>query len=295
MVKLRKIICIVFALTCIVFGGYMVKTKMAEDHTPPEITCTEDTFTVSVEDDESALMEGITATDDRDGDITKSVRVASMSHFINGKRTVEYVVFDKANHIGTLKRTVQYTDYTSPKIHMYRPLRYSDSEIGSVNLSENLTAEDCLDGDLTNQIRTILSNSYYGGSVGTFPVTLQVSNSAGDVCSVKVEMTITDNSDREESRKYYPLLSEYIVYTTVNKQIDPGSYLIGLEQNGVEYTYEEDGEMLAGTREAIGIASNVDYSAPGVYTVEYTYSADGVSTAVTKLYVVVEGEQDGEE
>lgn len=295
MVKLKKIICIVFVLTCIVFGGYMIKSKMAKDHTPPEITCTEETISVSVEDGESALMEGITATDNRDGDITKSVRVASMSHFINGKRTVEYVVFDKANHIGTLKRTVEYTDYTSPKIHMSRPLRYSLSETKNVNLSENLSAEDCLDGDLTNQIRTILDDSYYSGSAGAFPVTLQVSNSAGDVCSVQVELTLTDNEDRTESRKQYPLLSDYIAYTTVNNPIDPGSYLIGLEQNGSEYTYEADGEMLAGTREAIGINSKVDYSTPGVYPVEYTYSADGVITAVTRLYVVVEGEQDGEE
>ena len=121
-------------------------------------------------------------------------------------------------------------------------------------------------------------------------MTLQVSNSAGDVCSVAAEMTITDSDDRQERYKEYPLLSEYIAYTTVNQPIDPATYLIGIEKNGTEYTYEADGAMIAGTREAIGIASYVDYENPGVYTVEFTYTGDSGVTAVTKLYVVVEGE-----
>lgn len=290
--RLKRLIWLVFVLACAGCAGYIVKSRMVEDHTPPVITCGEDTISISVEDDESALLEGVKAEDNRDGDLTDSVRVASMSHFINGKRTVTYAVFDKANQLGTLERTVEYTDYTSPKIHMSSPLRFGTSELDDVNLSESLTAEDCLDGDLTSQIRTIVDNGYYGMQTGACTVTLQVSNSAGDVCSVPVEMTIVDSQDREERDKEYPLLSEYIVYTSVNQAIDPGAYLKGIERNGTEYTYESDGEMLAGTQEAIGITSNVDYATPGVYTVEYSYTAEGAATAVTKLYVVVEGEQD---
>ena len=55
--------------------------------------------------------------------------------------------------------------------------------------------------------------------------------------------------------------------------------------------------MIAGTREAIGVNSGVDYSQAGVYPVEYSYTAEGAPTAVTKLFVVVqdrEGAQDGE-
>lgn len=292
MIRLKRIICIIFVLACIGCAGYVVKSRMVEDHTPPVITCKKDTISVSVGDGEDALLKGVKARDNRDGDLTKSIRIASMSHFIHGKRTVTYVVFDKANHAGTLERTVEYKDYTPPKIHMSQPLKFSLTEMEQANVSEFLTAEDCLDGDLTSQIRTIVDNSFYGAQAGTYPVTLQVSNSAGDVCTVPVELTITDPADRQERYKEYPLLSEYIVYTSVNQEIDPGAYLKGMEKNGTEYTYENDGAMLSGTQEAIGVASNVDYSKPGVYTVEYSYTAEGAPTAVTKLYVVVEGEQD---
>ena len=75
------------------------------------------------------------------------------------------------------------------------------------------------------------------------------------------------------------------------------SYVKGMEMNGATYTYTDDGEALAGTREAISVKSEVDYSKAGVYPVEYSYTAEGAPTAVTKLFVVVqdqEGAQDGE-
>lgn len=301
MKRLKIAVCLMFVVSCAVFAGYNVKSKMIEDHTPPVITCDEDTVTLSVQteqkEQQEALLKGIKAEDNRDGNLTSSVRIASMSHFIApGKRTISYVVFDKANHVGTLERTVQYSDYVPPKIHLTEPLRYTTTEVAKANLTENMTAEDCLDGDLTSQIRTSLNDNIYGVIAGTYGVTAQVSNSAGDVCAVPLEITVTDATDRQEQEKEYPLLSEYIAYTTVNTPIDPMAYLKGLKINGAEYTYANDGAMLAGTMERISVTSGVDYSQAGVYPIEYSYTADGAPTAVTKLYVVVQdqgGVQDG--
>ena len=301
MKRLKIAVFLMFVVSCAVFAGYNVKSKMIEDHTPPVITCDEDTVTLSVQteqkEQQEALLKGVKAKDNRDGNLTSSVRIASMSHFIApGKRTISYVVFDKANHVGTLERTVQYSDYVPPKIHLTEPLRYTTTEVAKANLTENMTAEDCLDGDLTSQIRTSLNDNIYNVIAGTYGVTAQVSNSAGDVCAVPLEITVTDATDRQEQEKEYPLLSEYIAYTTVNTPIDPMAYLKGLEINGAEYTYANDGAMLAGTMERISVTSGVDYSQAGVYPIEYSYTADGAPTAVTKLYVVVQdqgGVQDG--
>ena len=301
MKRLKIAVCLMFVVSCAVFAGYNVKSKMIEDHTPPVITCDEDTVTLSVQteqkEQQETLLKGVKAEDNRDGNLTSSVRIASMSHFIApGKRTISYVVFDKANHVGTLERTVQYSDYVPPKIHLTEPLRYTTTEVAKANLTENMTAEDCLDGELTSQIRTSLSDNIYSVIAGTYGVTAQVSNSAGDVCAVPLEITVTDATDRQEQEKEYPLLSEYIAYTTVNTPIDPMAYLKGLEINGAEYTYANDGAMLAGTMERISVTSGVDYSQAGVYPIEYSYTADGAPTAVTKLYVVVQdqgGVQDG--
>ena len=284
-------------MSCALFAGYTVKSKIVEDHKPPVITCDEDTITVSVkeEDMDAALLKGIKAKDNRDGDLTKSVRVASMSHFISGtKRTVSYVVFDKANQVGTLERTVEYKDYTPPRIYMTKPMRYSMSEMENVNLEENLTAEDCLDGDITSQIRTNMSSGYMVTQAGTYDITLQVSNSAGDVCAVPITLTVYDNDNTGENYKEYPVLSDYIVYTEVGKEVKLREYITGIEKNGTEYSFEKDKAMLTATKDDVKISSEIDYSKPGVYTVEYSYKAEGASKGVTKLFVIVEGEEDGE-
>ena len=264
------------------------------------ITCQEDTISVSVDADDAELLQGVTATDDKDGDITDSTRVSSMSHFVEkGKRTVTYIVFDKANQAGTAQRTLEYTDYTSPKIYLSEPLRYSLSEAPRTNLSEVMTAEDCLDGDLTNQIRISLSDEFYSSSTpGDYDITVQVSNSAGDVCAIPLEGTTVDAGNREESQKYYPVLSEYIVYTPIGEELHLSSYLIGMKKGGSSYTFEEDGDYLEMSKSDVQIESEIDYSRAGVYPVEYSYTLKNMNDAgemedtgikaVTRLYVVVE-------
>ena len=101
------------------------------------------------------------------------------------------------------------------------------------------------------------------------------------MCSVPLEVTVTESGDRQEQMKEYPALSDYIAYTTVGHEIDPMSYVKGMEMNGATYTYTDDGEALAGTREAISVKSEVDYS----------YTAEGAPTAVTKLFVVVQDQE----
>ena len=254
MIRLRRAICLIFVLACAVFVGFLIKEKMVEDHVPPVITCSDDELVLSVnENQEEALMKGIKATDNRDGDLTKEVRISSISHFISGnERTVTYVVFDKSNQMGTLKRTVKYNDYTPPRIKMLHAPRCSAAEAANTDFVSYLSATDCL-----------------------------------DVCSVSFEITITDNEN--ESIKQYPALSEYIVYTTVGNMIDPMCYVVGLEQNGLITQYNEDPSVM----ESISVNSKVDYNEPGVYPVEFSYTGDGIPTAVTKMFVVVEGNEDG--
>lgn len=288
--KIRNTVCILFAFSCVVFAMHLVKARIVEDHTPPVITCAEESVSVSVKAEDSEILAGVTAKDDKDGDITKSVRISSMSHFIEkGKRTVTYAVFDKANQAATAERTLIYTDYYSPRIYLKKPLRYTNNEVRNADFSENMTAEDCLDGDLTKQIHITEEDDVYIRDPGTYALKVQVNNRAGDVRSVPVEVVITDANDPAENSKEYPMLTEYIVYTSVGVPVDPAAYLAGVMRGNVEYKFDENPEYFGVSREQIGIQPNVDYSKPGTYTVDYIYTNEIGVTAVTKLYVVVEG------
>ena len=153
--RLQMMICLVFTVSFALFTGYQVKEKMMADDTPPVIICEEDTVSVSVKDGEAALLKGVTAKDDKDGDLTEYIRISAMTHFINNRRNITYVVFDEANNIGTLERSVEYTDYVSPKVYMKNPFRFTSSDEIEQVIREGMSAEDCLDGDLSSQIRTI--------------------------------------------------------------------------------------------------------------------------------------------
>lgn len=287
--RVRVTIFIVFVLSVIAFVAYNVFSRMVEDNEPPVITCDSDTISVSVEDDESALLKGVTAEDNRDGDLTDSVRVASMTNFTEpGKRTVTYAVFDSANLAATYTRNLEYTDYTSPEIHLSAPLRFTLDETEEMNVAENMTAEDCLDGDITSQIRATFNDSTYAYQTGNYNLTVQVSNSASDTCSVNLVATITDPSDTDEREKYYPVLSDYIVYTDVGKSVDLESLITGFERNGTEYLFEETEEdFLPGGRGDVEISGDVDYETAGSYTVDYTFTTEDGAAATTKLAVVV--------
>lgn len=290
MKKIRKIIGLLFAVSCVVSALYYVKVKMVEDTIPPEITCDKDTIEISVKDDSSVLMEGLSASDNRDGDITDSIRVDSMSHFVNGhKRFVNYVVFDKANLAGSVTRTVVYKDYTPTKIKVKEPLMYLLRDFPNVNLGENITARDCLDGNISNQVRTIIGSGFIGDA-GIFDLTLQVSNSAGDVRTIPVELTLIDSDDEVSLQKEFPLLKDYILYTKVGKSVNAKDNIRGLWKAGAEYIFTNSEEESVSADDISYSTSKVNYNKPGIYTITYAYTAEDAKKAETKCYVVVEDE-----
>ena len=156
------------------------------------------------------------------------------------------------------------------------------------SLTEHMKAEDCLDGDITSQIRATYNDSAYVSQAGDYNVTVQVSNSAGDTCTVGLTVTVTDPSDEDEGSKYYPMLSSYIVYAKTGGSVDYDSLITGFERNGTEYLFsEEDDTFLPGDRGDVEISGNVNFEKAGTYTVDYKFTSEDGVTATTKLAVVV--------
>lgn len=286
--RVRLAVVVLFVLSLIGLGGYIVFDKITRDTTPPVMSCDSESITVSVEADEKELLKGVSARDNKDGDLTDSVRIASMSRFTeNGKRTIRYVVFDSSNNAAEISREVQYTDYTPPQIQLSEALRYKEEDLKELDMGAGMTATDCLDGDITNKIRAGLNDDVYIDGPGTYALTAQVSNSAGDTCVVPLELTVVDSENRDEGLRYYPMLSQYIVYTKKGQKIDPASYLQGLEHNGTGYFFGDRGLSDADAGD-VSVNDQTDYNTPGTYTVEYTYTSKDGITGTTKLTVVVE-------
>ena len=85
--------------------------QVTVDVTPPVITCSSDSIDASVTAGDEALLQGVMASDDRDGDLTDQILIKGVSPSLtDSSAQVTYIVFDSANNMASVTRTVRYTD-----------------------------------------------------------------------------------------------------------------------------------------------------------------------------------------
>ena len=285
--KIRGLVIVFFIASCVCFGAYIGLKWLQTDLNEPEIHFDDEKLSVSASAKEDALMAGVTAKDKEDGDLTDRIQVASMSPLLaNNERTIEYVVFDDANNFATATRTVVYKDYVPPRIYVKEPLRFTLNNYEGRLENLEMEAVDMIDGDVTNRVRKSWGETSYLENTGNYKYIFQVNNSAGDSCIVPVEITIVDSAN--ENGKYYPILNEYIVYTSVGKELDMDEYLEGIQGGNETYMFDSYDNPEGVSADSVTIRSYVNYEKPGVYKVIYAYMSSDYVVAETTLYVVVE-------
>lgn len=239
----------------------------------PSITSDTELLEVSVSDDPAALLEGLSAQDATDGDLTDQIMVASISHFIEPNVVnVKYVVFDAHHNAATLTRRVCYTDYESPRFSLESPAVFMRGS--NFDLLNRIKVEDCIDGDISEQIR-VITNMVNIYSAGVYPVSLEVTNSCGDISQLTLWVTVLDQENTASIA-----LRQYIVYAQKGAAFDPYSYI----------TSVTDSTGMNLPKENVLVKGSVDMNTPGTYRLEYSYT-DALVTAQTALTVVVEGEE----
>lgn len=274
-----NILCILlFVISVSAFGIYTFVEFTTSDKEGPVINIEEDELTVSVDVTEEELLKGVTATDAKDGDVTDTIVIENLSEFTEDNvRYVNYAAFDKDNHVSKASRKIIYSDYTSPRFEIKKPLRFS---VGSIpqNVLDNITVEDCLDGDISDKINFTTGSLVMMDVVSDYDVTLHVSNSAGDTVEIPVTFTVYDTAN--ENAAPHIELKKYLVYTSVGKKIDAKSYIDKITHRGVEIDSFDE----------VKVNDDIDYDTPGVYEIEYVMNDDEGNRGSVRMIVVVEGE-----
>ena len=94
---------------CIALAGAGYMTYKNQDRTAPEIKVDQSKKIAYTEgEDYGKLLEGVTAQDDKDGDLTSEVFVEKVVPVSKKKAVVYYGVTDKAKNVGTASREVNY-------------------------------------------------------------------------------------------------------------------------------------------------------------------------------------------
>ena len=237
---------------------------------PPQISCPSEILEISASDSESALLVGLTASDEQDGDLTDRITIGGISKLItNDTAKVTYMVFDSDNNMASCVRRIRYLDYHRPVFEVTEPLVYAVSE--EVAMLSRLKATDVLDGDISKNIRVSTLEPTANSEV--YHVSIQVSNSVGDTSMVTLPvMMLSSNPLRPEIRLTTPL-----IYVKQGTKFVPSTYLYSLRVPGVQQPSIAE----------VTVEHDVDTENPGTYYVTYTYSANG-STGTAILTVVVQ-------
>lgn len=99
----------IMVIACLILGAAAVLIRLTEDRIPPEIQIQDSELTYTEGESYDSLLEGVTATDNRDGDVTGSVTVENV-YPVPGTSTAQvvYVAKDDSNNIAKATRTVTY-------------------------------------------------------------------------------------------------------------------------------------------------------------------------------------------
>ena len=272
----------------------------------PSITIEEENINVSVLDDEKALLKGVTAYDAKDGDVTDSLGIESISEFTMGTTTreIHIVAFDHDGHVSKASRFITYTDYTPTRFSLDAPLRFARSSY-AIDILGRVHAEDCLDGDVSMQINFAQNSTINVDTVGEYPTQLEVTNTAGDTQALPVNITIYDTMVENAAPKIQ--LNSYLVYTHTKVPVDPLQYIDKMVYRGTEYPpTEERGTFRVDTEgwdrwsleefrkedpavnyDWFEIDDQVNYEVPGTYEIRYYIEDADENRGTTTLVVVV--------
>lgn len=101
--KMQRVVIALFILVLLAFCGLRIYRRVTVDTTPPVITCSSDSIDVSVTAGEDALLQGVMASDDRDGDLTDQILIKGVTPALaDSSAQVTYIVFDSANNMATV-------------------------------------------------------------------------------------------------------------------------------------------------------------------------------------------------
>ena len=267
---LRYSVLALFIITLCAFVWFNIM-QLRLDHTYPEIIIENDIIDVSLDADRSELLTGVTAYDEKDGDITDKIIIESISRFTEkGVSVVKYSVCDNDNHSSSAQRKIRYADYTSPHFTLSDSLVFGVSE--NISIRYILGAVDCIDGDISDKV-IITAIEYSSQTAGTYNISEKVTNSKGDKITLRLPIYIEQISLSSPEI----VLKDYLMYVKTGDSVDIDGNLL----SATSY----DGEDL---RDAVVTDTNINTSVPGQYEVHYRCTDSAGRSCHKVLTVIVE-------
>ena len=239
-----------------------IRTVTVVANSPPVITAN-GSLSVQVNQGDTYIDAGATASDAEDGDLTGSIVTTNLVDTSTpGNYTVTYEVTDSGGLTDTVIRNVAVLANSPPVITANGSLNIQINQGDTYN-DAGATASDAEDGDLTGSIVT--TNLVDTSTPGNYTVTYQVTDSGGLSDTVIRNVEVLANN---------PPVINITGPTTIN--LTQGDTY---NDAGATASDAEDGDLTG----SIVTNSNVDTSTPGTYQVNYSVTdSGGLSDSATR-------------
>lgn len=273
----RIFLVLFFCLALAAAVGLYAYIYTHEDTKPPAFRSSLDLVEVSMTDPPEALMQGLSAYDNVDGDLNDKIHVKSISTLINDTDVnVEYIVFDNASNYAVFSRTVRYRDYTSPRFHMLKPMIFNVGE--TVSYAGAVAVMDQRDGNISGRLK-LEESTVISSTPGSYTAKLSATNRMGDTIYLPLTVQILDNS----ASRPKIALKEYLIYLERGQTLRYRRFL----QEVKDPLYPDKSAAVPLSLVSVN-DSNVDPNTPGVYEVYYYYTGISGEIATVILTVIVE-------
>lgn len=271
MKPMRIIVLIAFFFITVAALAVFIGEKIDEDRTIPVITVEEELLEVSLKATEEEMLKGVTAHDEKDGDLTDRIIIESVSTFTEkGVSKITYAVCDNDNNVAKATGKIKFKDYKSPRFKVSGNLCFSLYEY--IDIRELITATDSIEGNISSRI-IITSEEYSSTFAGNYTIDVTVTNKKGDTATIQLPLIVEDRPISVPEIE----LKEYLVYTEKGKTIDFKTYIVDaldVQNNSL--------------KEQVAIESNVDFNKEGTYQVHF-YATDSLGQRGHSVMTVIVG------
>lgn len=295
MKRLKLFGVVILICSTALFGFCIVRQFQNDDKVPPVIKMKDSSVEVSVNDGKKTLLNGVTAEDKKDGDVSDTLIVDNISDFLDdGSRFVTIAAFDKDNNVAKAVRQITYRDYRKPRYDFKEPMRFQE---GDSDYLDNVKVTDDMDGDLSGMVNFSDNTQITADKAGEYKAQLQVRNSLGDTEYLPFTLEVLDSEDYSREPVIY--LKHYVKYLKKGEKPDYKANMKAVSIGGRKYKLTNGKNMDDGVigRDKIKVNDDdVNYKEPGVYEAQYSLTLDKESgtanqetvRGITRLVVVVE-------
>ncbi len=203
---MQRILALGLAAGCILLGIAVFLLYIGQDCTPPKIHMEERNISYTEGSDYSGLLEGVTAKDNRDGDVTEGIFIDRIVPLGNEKAIVYYGVMDRERNVGTASRKVTYQSENPSEEKHGEPEEEENPE------NPEQSEEEPKEGESSNETKELKPNGVRPSIALTVDETKINAGETFDALSF-VEAVADDKDDQDTLYRHVHIDGQYDVNT----------------------------------------------------------------------------------